>query len=82
MAGFLEGLFTWGLKIVDDKLLNGIMFDSAYKEAGKREKRKDNILKLAKSMENKSDEELKRIFQSNSGDMKLAASYNLKKRGY
>lgn len=51
-------------------------------ESDKREKDKNRILRLARSMDNKSDDELKRIYQISSSDMTMVAGYLLKQRGY
>ena len=66
----------------DDKKLSKKIMDYAMNEADKRDKHKNSILKLAHSMNNKSDEELKNIYQTSSGDRKMAARYLLKQRGY
>jgi hypothetical protein len=66
----------------DDAKLSTKFKDFVSNEADKRDRNRDRILALARNMDNKSDEELKRIYQTNSGDMKMAAGYLLKKRGY
>lgn len=64
-----------------DKLSKKIM-NYLKNESNKRDMNRNRVLKLAKNMENRSDEELKRIYQTSSGDTKLAAGYILKQRGY
>lgn len=66
----------------DDVKLSKKVLDFLNNEADKREKNNNRILKLAHSMNNKSDDDLKRIYQTSSGDMRMAAGYLLKKRGY
>lgn len=51
-------------------------------EADKGDKNRNRILRLAANIENKSDYELKRIYQTSSGDLEMATGYLLKKRGY
>ncbi|MBZ9633381.1 hypothetical protein [Clostridium sp. FP1] len=66
----------------DDIKLSTKIKDFVSNEADKRDRNRDRILALARNMDNKSDEELKRIYQTSSGDMKMAAGYLLKRRGY
>lgn len=65
----------------DEKPSKKIM-DFLKKEAGIRDKRYAGIERIANSMDNKSDDELKTIYQTSSGDRKMAAGYILKQRGY
>ena len=65
----------------DDKLSKKVL-DFFKNESDKRDKDRNHILKLAKNMATKSDEELKRIYQTSSGEIKMAAEYLLKQRGY
>jgi hypothetical protein len=51
-------------------------------EADKGDKNRNRILRLAANIENKSDYELKRIYQTSFGDLEIATGYLLKKRGY
>ncbi|AKA70873.1 hypothetical protein [Clostridium scatologenes] len=66
----------------DNVKLSKKFLDFLNNEADKRDKDKNRILRLAHNIDNKSDDELKRIYQTSSGDMKMAAGYLLKKRGY
>ncbi|MBW6411335.1 hypothetical protein [Clostridium weizhouense] len=66
----------------DAAKLSRKFLDFVNNEADKRDRNKNSILKLARNMDNKSDDELKRIYQTSSGDMKIAAGYLLKQRGY
>ncbi|AGK96506.1 hypothetical protein [Clostridium pasteurianum] len=50
--------------------------------ADRADKNRNRILRLAANIENKSDYELKRIYQTSSGDLEMATGYLLKKRGY
>ncbi len=65
----------------DDKLSKKVR-DFLKNESSKRNKDRNHILKLANNMATKSDEELKRIYQTSSGEIKMAAEYLLKQRGY
>ena len=65
----------------DDKLSKKVR-DFLKNESSKRNKDRNHILILAKNMATKSDEELKRIYQTSSGEIKIAAEYLLKQRGY
>ena len=65
----------------DDKLSKKVR-DFLKNESNKRNKDRNHILKLAKNMATKSDEELKRIYQTSSGEIKMATEYLLKQRGY
>jgi len=65
----------------DDKLSKKVR-DFLKNESNKRNKDRNHILKLAKNMATKSDEELKGIYQTSSGEIKMAAKYLLKQRGY
>ena len=65
----------------DDKLSKKVR-DFLKNESKKRDKDRNHILKLAKNMATKSDEELKRIYQTSSGEIKMATEYLLKQRGY
>lgn len=73
---FLGKAFEVGKDLFDK------FMDYAESEAGNREKDHNRIIRLSEMMENKSDEELKRIYQTSSGDRKMAAGYILKQRGY
>lgn len=58
------------------------ILDFVKNEEGKGNKNRDRILRLAANIENKSDYELKRIYQTSFGDLEMATGYLLKKRGY
>lgn len=79
--GFLYTLLGLGYEALDNKFDGKI---SAYlgKEADKRDRYVNTIMKMAENMKNKSDDELKRIYQTGNTDMKRAAGYLLKQRGY
>lgn len=66
----------------DDAKISKKIMKFLNNEADKRDKDKNRILRLAHNMNSKSDEELKRIYQTSSGDMKIAAEYLLRQRGY
>ncbi|NMM65223.1 hypothetical protein HBE96_21810 [Clostridium sp. P21] len=66
----------------NDVKLSKKVLDFLNNEADKRAKDNNRILRLAHSMDNKSDDELKRIYRTSSGDMKISAGYLLKKRRY
>ena len=84
------GVYSMGLEdillgvvfeFIDGKT-NGKLSSMAGNVNNSNSNKRDAVIRLSNSMEKYSDDELRNIWETGSGDKKYAAAYLLKQRGY